>query len=135
MRPEDKDKLMMQLLGLKQRELVDVIDTLRQELSLRHDVMYSPCLVYPMYEVLLHQCGENRVLTLKVIRECMECGLVEAQNIARKVSLVEPQIIKSGIFADEAEAICIELRQAGAKAAKRPVPEQNDPFSDLPKIA
>src|SRR3989440_7834291 len=63
------------------------------------------------FTVMLLQAGENKVNTIKAVREVTSLGLKEAKDLVDGA----PKPIKEGINKADAEAIKKKLEEAGAK--------------------
>src|ERR687889_2818830 len=64
------------------------------------------------FTVILTAAGENKVNTIKAVREVTSLGLKEAKDLVDGA----PKAIKEGIAKADAEAIKKKLEEAGAKA-------------------
>ena len=64
------------------------------------------------FDVVLLAAGENKVNTIKVVRAITGLGLKEAKDLVDGA----PKPVKEGIAKADAEAICKQLVEAGAKA-------------------
>ncbi len=63
------------------------------------------------FTVMLIQAGENKVNTIKAVREVTSLGLKEAKDLVDGA----PKPIKEGISKADAEAIKKKMEEAGAK--------------------
>ena len=63
------------------------------------------------FTVMLMAAGENKVNTIKAVREVTGLGLKEAKDLVESV----PKPIKEGVNKDEAEAIRKKFDEVGAK--------------------
>jgi large subunit ribosomal protein L7/L12 len=63
------------------------------------------------FSVILAAAGENKVNTIKAVREVTSLGLKEAKDLVDGA----PKAVKEGINKAEAEAIKKKLEEAGAK--------------------
>ena len=63
------------------------------------------------FNVILAAAGENKVNTIKVVREVTGLGLKEAKDLVDGA----PKALKEGISKADAEAIKKKLEEAGAK--------------------
>jgi large subunit ribosomal protein L7/L12 len=63
------------------------------------------------FTVILTQAGENKVNTIKAVREVTSLGLKEAKDLVDGA----PKPIKEGISKADAEAIKKKMEEAGAK--------------------
>ena len=64
------------------------------------------------FDVVLTDCGQQKVTVIKVVREITGLGLKEAKELVESA----PKAVKEGINKDEAEAIKAKLEEAGATA-------------------
>src|SRR6202162_6342587 len=67
------------------------------------------------FTVILAAAGENKVNTIKAVREVTSLGLKEAKDLVDGA----PKAIKEGINKAEAEAIKKKMEEAGAKVEIR----------------
>ena len=63
------------------------------------------------FTVILTAAGENKVNTIKAVREVTSLGLKEAKDLVEGA----PKTIKEGVSKDEAAAIKKKFEEAGAK--------------------
>ncbi|MBI3273351.1 MAG: 50S ribosomal protein L7/L12 [Planctomycetes bacterium] len=63
------------------------------------------------FDVILKECGANKIQVIKTIREVTNLGLKEAKDVADGA----PKAVKSGVPKDEAESVKKKLEAAGAK--------------------
>ena len=64
------------------------------------------------FDVVLKECGANKIAVIKVIRALTGLGLKEAKEIADNC----PKTLKEGISKEDAEKLVAELKEAGAEA-------------------
>ena len=64
------------------------------------------------FDVVLKECGANKIAVIKVAREITGLGLKEAKELVEAA----PKAIKTAIPKEEAEGIKAKLEGAGAKA-------------------
>jgi large subunit ribosomal protein L7/L12 len=64
------------------------------------------------FTVMLTGAGENKVNTIKVVRQITSLGLKEAKDLVDGA----PKPVKEGVSKAEAEAVVKQLVEAGAKA-------------------
>ena len=64
------------------------------------------------FDVVLKECGANKIAVIKVIRALTGLGLKEAKEIADNC----PKTPKEGISKEDAEKIVNDLKEAGATA-------------------
>jgi large subunit ribosomal protein L7/L12 len=64
------------------------------------------------FTVMLSAAGENKVNTIKVVREITGLGLKEAKDLVDGA----PKAVKEGVNKADAEAIKKKIEEAGAKA-------------------
>ena len=65
------------------------------------------------FTVILTAAGENKVNTIKAVREVTSLGLKEAKDLVESA----PKPIKEGVPKDEAEAIKKKFEEVGAKVS------------------
>ena len=63
------------------------------------------------FTVILHAAGENKVNTIKAVREVTGLGLKEAKDLVDGA----PKAVKEGTSKADAEAVKKKLEEAGAK--------------------
>src|SRR5687767_10279338 len=63
------------------------------------------------FTVMLTQAGENKVNTIKAVREVTSLGLKEAKDLVDGA----PKAVKEGVSKADAEAVKKKLEEAGAK--------------------
>jgi large subunit ribosomal protein L7/L12 len=63
------------------------------------------------FDVILKNCGANKIQVIKVVREITGLGLKEAKDVVDNA----PKAIKEGASKDDAEAIKAKLVEAGAE--------------------
>ena len=63
------------------------------------------------FTVILTQAGENKVNTIKAVREVTSLGLKEAKDLVDGA----PKAVKEGVSKADAEAVKKKLEEAGAK--------------------
>jgi large subunit ribosomal protein L7/L12 len=63
------------------------------------------------FDVILTGAGENKINTIKVVREITGLGLKEAKDLVEAA----PKPIKEGISKEDAEALVKKMEEAGAK--------------------
>ena len=64
------------------------------------------------FDVVLKDCGANKIAVIKVIRALTGLGLKEAKEIADNC----PKTLKEAISKEDAEKIVNDLKEAGATA-------------------
>ena len=64
------------------------------------------------FDVVLKDCGANKIAVIKVIRALTGLGLKEAKEIADNC----PKTLKEAISKEDAEKLVAELKEAGAEA-------------------
>jgi large subunit ribosomal protein L7/L12 len=64
------------------------------------------------FDVVLLSAGENKINTIKVVRELTSLGLKEAKDLVDAA----PKPVKEGVSKTEADQIKAKLEEAGAKA-------------------
>ncbi|MBN9565189.1 MAG: 50S ribosomal protein L7/L12 [Alphaproteobacteria bacterium] len=64
------------------------------------------------FDVILVSAGDNKINTIKVVRELTSLGLKEAKDLVDAA----PKPIKEGVSKAEADQIKVKLEEAGAKA-------------------
>lgn len=64
------------------------------------------------FDVVLKECGANKIAVIKVVRALTGLGLKEAKEIVDNV----PKALKEGISKEDAEKLAEELKGAGAVA-------------------
>ena len=64
------------------------------------------------FDVVLKECGANKIAVIKVIRALTGLGLKEAKEIADNC----PKTLKEAISKEDAEKLVAELKEAGAEA-------------------
>ena len=63
------------------------------------------------FDVVLKECGANKIAVIKVVRALTGLGLKEAKDFVDGA----PKNLKEGVSKDEAEKIAAELKEAGAE--------------------
>ena len=63
------------------------------------------------FDVVLKECGANKIAVIKVVRALTGLGLKEAKELVDGA----PKNLKEGVSKDEAEKIAAELKAAGAE--------------------
>ena len=63
------------------------------------------------FDVVLKECGANKIAVIKVVRALTGLGLKEAKELVDGA----PKTLKEGVSKDEAEKIAAELKEAGAE--------------------
>ena len=63
------------------------------------------------FDVVLKECGANKIAVIKVVRALTGLGLKEAKELVDGA----PKNLKEGVSKDEAEKIAAELKEAGAE--------------------
>lgn len=63
------------------------------------------------FDVVLKECGANKIAVIKVVRALTGLGLKEAKEIVDGA----PKTLKEGVSKDEAEEMKKKLEEAGAK--------------------
>ena len=64
------------------------------------------------FDVVLKECGANKIAVIKVVRALTGLGLKEAKEMVDGA----PKTLKEAVSKDEAEKIAAELKEAGATA-------------------
>jgi large subunit ribosomal protein L7/L12 len=64
------------------------------------------------FDIVLKECGPNKIAVIKVVRALTGLGLKEAKELVDAA----PKTIKEGVAKEEAEKIAAELKEAGAAA-------------------
>ena len=64
------------------------------------------------FDVVLKECGANKIAVIKVVRALTGLGLKEAKELVDGA----PKNLKEGVSKDEAEKIVNDLKEAGATA-------------------
>ena len=63
------------------------------------------------FDVILTNCGSNKIAVIKVVRAITELGLKEAKDMVDAA----PSSIKSGVNKEESESIKAQLEEAGGQ--------------------
>ena len=63
------------------------------------------------FDVVLKECGANKIAVIKVVRALTGLGLKEAKEIVDNA----PKTLKEAISKEDAEKIAAELKEAGAE--------------------
>ena len=63
------------------------------------------------FDVVLKECGANKIAVIKVVRALTGLGLKEAKELVDGA----PKNLKEGVSKDEAEKLAAELKEAGAE--------------------
>lgn len=63
------------------------------------------------FDVVLKECGANKIAVIKVVRAATGLGLKEAKELVDGA----PKNLKEGISKDDAEKLAAELKEAGAE--------------------
>ena len=63
------------------------------------------------FDVVLKECGANKIAVIKVVRALTGLSLKEAKELVDGA----PKNLKEGVSKDEAEKIAAELKEAGAE--------------------
>ena len=63
------------------------------------------------FDVILTGFGDKKIQVIKVVRELTGLGLKEAKDLVEGV----PKPVKEGVSKDEANALMIQLKEAGAE--------------------
>lgn len=121
----DKEALLETIGNLTVLELVDLISAMEEKfgVSAAAAVAAAPAggaaAAAPVveekteFDVILEAAGENKVNTIKIVRELTGLGLKEAKTLVESA----PAPIKEGLPKEEAEAMVKKITDAGAKAA------------------
>jgi large subunit ribosomal protein L7/L12 len=64
------------------------------------------------FDVVLKECGANKIAVIKVVRALTGLGLKEAKEMVDAA----PKTLKEAVAKEEAEKIVAELKEAGATA-------------------
>ena len=64
------------------------------------------------FDVVLKECGANKIAVIKVVRALTGLGLKEAKEIVDNV----PKTLKEAVSKDDAEKMINDLKEAGATA-------------------
>ena len=67
------------------------------------------------FDVVLKECGANKIAVIKVIRALTGLGLKEAKEIADNC----PKTLKEAISKEDAEKLANDLKEAGATAESK----------------
>jgi large subunit ribosomal protein L7/L12 len=120
----DKEALLETIGNLTVLELVDLISAMEQKfgVSAAAAVAAAPvagaAAAAPVveekteFDVILESAGENKVNTIKVVRELTGLGLKEAKALVESA----PATVKEALPKAEAEAMAKKINEAGAKA-------------------
>ncbi len=63
------------------------------------------------FDVVLTNCGSNKIAVIKVVRAITELGLKESKDLVDAA----PSSIKSGVSKEESESIKAQLEEAGGQ--------------------
>ena len=63
------------------------------------------------FDVVLKECGANKIAVIKVVRALTGLGLKEAKELVDGA----PKNLKEGVSKDDAEKLAAELKEAGAE--------------------
>lgn len=121
----DKEALLETIGNLTVLELVDLISAMEKKfgVSAAAAVAAAPAAAgaaaaAPVveekteFDVILEAAGENKVNTIKIVRELTGLGLKEAKTLVESA----PAPIKEALPKAEAEAMAKKINEAGAKA-------------------
>lgn len=113
----EKD-LLDEALLLSQEQLIAFVGELASRLEQRRKSLRPSRMVmllaFSQFRVMLVGVGDRRVHVMKELREMRGMELVEAQEFLRRVSRVEAQVLRVGVYYDEAESIAQRFRAVGA---------------------
>ena len=117
----DKDQFLTALDSMTVMELNDLVKAIEEKFGVSAAAMAAPAgaaaAAAPAAEekteftVMLAAAGENKVNTIKAVREVTGLGLKEAKDLVDGA----PKPIKEGISKADAEAIKKKMEEAGAK--------------------
>ena len=86
-------------------ELAELVHALEEEFGV------SAAAEKTEFDVVLKECGANKIAVIKVVRALTGLGLKEAKELVDGA----PKNLKEGVSKDEAEKIAAELKEAGAE--------------------
>ena len=102
-------------------ELKELVDTICEEFGVSAVAAAAPAAAGAAapaeeekteFDVVLKECGANKIAVIKVVRALTGLGLKEAKEIVDNV----PKALKEGISKEDAEKLAEELKGAGAVA-------------------
>ncbi len=120
----DKQALLETIGNLTVLELVDLISAMEEKFGVSAAAavaavpMAGAAAAAPVveekteFDVILEAAGENKVNTIKIVRELTGLGLKEAKTLVESA----PAVVKEALPKAEAEAMAKKINDAGAKA-------------------
>ena len=107
--------------GLTVLELKELIDTYCEEFGVSAVAAAAPAAAGAAasaeeekteFDVVLKECGANKIAVIKVVRALTGLGLKEAKEIVDNC----PKTLKEAVSKEDAEKIVNDLKEAGATA-------------------
>jgi len=117
----DKDAFLTTLDGMSVMELNDLVKAIEEKFGVSAAAAAGPAAAGPAaavveekteFNVMLLECGANKVGVIKAVREITGLGLKEAKDLVDGA----PKPVKEAIPKADAEAALKKLVDAGAKA-------------------
>ncbi|MFK7961222.1 MAG: 50S ribosomal protein L7/L12 [Phycisphaerales bacterium] len=117
-------KLGDEIAGLTLKEAVDLADYMKDTYGIEPAAGGAVMMAGPggdggaaeeqtEFDVILEAAGENKIQTIKAVREATGLGLKEAKELVDSA----PSPVKEKIEKDEADALKAKLEESGAKIA------------------
>ena len=117
----DKDAFLTTLDGMSVMELNDLVKAIEEKFGVSAAAAAGPAAAGPAaavveekteFNVVLLECGANKVGVIKAVREITGLGLKEAKDLVDGA----PKPVKEGVNKADAEAAKKKLEEAGGKA-------------------
>ena len=116
----DKDAFLTTLDGMSVMELNDLVKAIEEKFGVSAAAAAGPAAAGPAaavveekteFNVMLLECGANKVGVIKAVREITGLGLKEAKDLVDGA----PKPVKEAISKADADALKKQLEDAGAK--------------------
>ena len=106
--------LIEEVKGLSVLELSELVHALEETfgVSAAAAAVAAPAEEKTEFDVVLKECGANKIAVIKVVRALTGLGLKEAKEIVDNC----PKTLKEAVSKEDAEKIVNDLKEAGATA-------------------
>ena len=104
----DIAKIIEEIKGMTVLELSSLVKAIEEEFGVS---AAAPAEEKTEFNILLKEIGANKIGVIKVVKEALGLGLVEAKGAVEKMG-----VLKEAVAKEEADKIIEKLKEAGATA-------------------
>ena len=107
----NKDEIMSVIEKMTVLELSDLVKAMEDRFGVTAAAPAAAAAEQTEFDIVLENCGANKINVIKVVRELTGLGLKEAKDLVDGA----PKVVKDAMPKADAEAMKKKLEEAGAK--------------------